>query len=294
MPPRLQQNQSSQQEQASENESESPSTDESFGAEESSAENEEGSEEGEEENGTEDITGVPKQEVEVITREDIELLSRSNRGMVQQNAELKRQIEELAKSLQPKPEAPRRVTQEDFNDNAADAMDRMLEEKLNKAIGPIRERFERDRKQQDFSDTFESVIADLNPAWPQFKDALMPEVKKFLGTLDPTSVNIKTATLLAVGNAFASGQFNGSAPVAPVNNNNNNNQPKTIPPNSKNTNRAPVTDGKKPNLTESMRKNMYRSGFEDGQEQDFIDSLGSEEITFDALAFLKKKDKGKK
>lgn len=227
-----------------------------------------------------------------VTKEDIEILSRSNRGILQQNNALKLQIEELTNSLKPKPESARKITQEDFNNDAADAMDRMLEEKLNRAIAPIREKFEAEKKQKDFSDTFESVISELNPSWPQYKDALMPEVKKFLGTSDPTPVNIKMATLMAVGNAFASGQFNGNAPSSPSSEESA--KKKTIPPSSKSTNRALVSDGKKVALSESMKRNMLRSGFEEGQEQDFIDSLNSEEVTFDALDFTNRKKGGKK
>lgn len=276
----LQNQENSQTELTFENDSENPFTEED-------SDGSEGNEEV-----VEPEASVGEEEESKVTKEDIEILSRTNRGILQQNNALKLQLEELTNSLKPKPEPARKITQDDFNNDPADAMDRMLEEKLNKAIAPIREKFEAEKKHKDFTDKFESVISELNPAWPQYKDALMPEVVKFLGTSDPTPLNIKMATLMAVGNAFATGQFNGQAPSGKE----EKEEPKkkTVPPSTKGTNRVLVSDGKKVVLSESMKRNMLRSGFEEGQEQDFIDSLGSEEVTFDALDFTNRKKGGKK
>jgi len=209
--------------------------------------------------------------------------ARQNQILQQQLLEMKQQLEGInTRTQQSAPKAPI-VTDDDFRESPAAAMERLfehkLEEKLNRTVAPLLETHREQQRERAFNSSFVTTLQAMNPALLPYAENLAPEVKSFLGAADPTPQNIQMATLMAVGKYAMSGgtqQPQQSSSPATTNQNNMTRQP--VPASAPSS--APRTRQSAPKLSESQLRAFNRLGYKAGQEQEFLNMLEADEVRF--------------
>lgn len=227
-----------------------------------------------------------------VDREEIQILQTFARNASQQNQilqqrllDMQQQLEGLNRSVAPtKPNAPI-VTDDDFRESPAAAMDRLfdakLEEKLNRTIAPLIQAQQEQQRERQFHQTFQSSLYALNPQLASYADQLAPEVRQFLGNAPPTPEAIQAATLMVVGKYVVAGSGIPSSqpPANPPVQNNSPSRPSTVPAAAP-TSAPRSTPKNTPKLNESQLRAFNRLGYKPGQEQEFIDMLMADEVRF--------------
>lgn len=208
--------------------------------------------------------------------------ARQNQILQQQLLEMKQQLEGINnRTQQNAPKAPV-VTDDDFRESPAAAMERLfdhkLEEKLNRTVAPLLESHREQQRERVFNTSFVSTLQAMNPALLPYAENLAPEVKSFLGSADPTPQNIQMATLMAVGKYAMSGGSQQAPQSSAPSNTSSNMSRQPVPASAPSS--APRTKPNTPKLTESQLRAFNRLGYKAGQEQDFLNMLAADEVRF--------------
>ncbi len=223
--------------------------------------------------------GITPEPEERLSRDDILQMRQITQNAVQQNRVLQQQIANLQSSLAPRPEAPAPVTDEDFQTSPAEAMRRLIDERISQSISPIAQDFAVQKKERAFVQQLDSALDNVRPGLSEYRDALAPRIRQVIGDADPTPQAIHMATLMVIGDMALKGQTAGNPPS-----NNTANPPvasrgSNVPASA--PNRAPAPSGKKVTLTESQKRTMKNLGFAVGEEKEFMNFLNADEVTFD-------------